>query len=127
MVMSMIPNTITDKSGITITKMTADFTSTVNAMIMAPNTMNGERKNRRSTRFTPAWAWFTSLVIRVMSVELPSVSISVNVKLWICLNNACRTPVPNPDAAFAEKYWAVMEQTSPMMPSAIRTRHIFTM
>ena len=125
--MSMMPNTMTDKSGITTTKISAAFTSTVNAMTIAPNTMNGERRNRRSTRFTPDCAWLISLVILVISVELPTVSISVNVKLWMCLKRACLTPVPKPAAAFAEKYCAVIEQTSPMMPSAIRTRHIFTM
>ena len=49
----MTPNTITERTGITMTKITAAFTSTVNAMIIAPNTINGERRNRRSTRFTP--------------------------------------------------------------------------
>ena len=53
MVTSMIPNTITESTGITTTKIMAAFTSTVKAMIMAPNTMNGERRKRRSTRFTP--------------------------------------------------------------------------
>ena len=77
----MIPNTITDKSGITTTKINAAFTSTVNAMIIAPNTINGDRRNRRRTRFTPDCAWLISLVIRVISVELPIVSISVKVKL----------------------------------------------
>ena len=67
-----------------------------------------------------------SLVILVISVELPIVSISVKVKLWICSKSACLTPVPNPAAAFAEKYCAVIEHTSPIIPSAISTRHIFT-
>ena len=68
-----------------------------------------------------------SLVSRVISVELPSSSISVNVSVWMCRNNACRTPVPKPEAAFAEKYWAVIEQTRPISPRAISTKHIFTM
>ena len=77
----MIPNTITDSRGITITKITAASASTVNAMIIAPNTIKGERRNSLSTRFTPDCAWLISLVILVISVELPITSISVNVKL----------------------------------------------
>ena len=47
---------IRDNSGITTTKITADFTSTVNAITIAPNTINGERRKSRSTIFTPACA-----------------------------------------------------------------------
>ena len=39
---------------IVTTKTRAAFPSTVNAIIIAPNTINGERRNRRRTRFTPA-------------------------------------------------------------------------
>ena len=125
-VTSMIPNTISERSGIVTTNTSAAFTSTVNAMIIAPNTMNGERRNNRKTRFTPDWIWLISLVIRVINVDVPNWSISVNVNFWICSNNPCLIPVPTPVAAFAAKYCAVMEQTSPMIPSAISTKHIFT-
>ena len=50
---SMMPNTTTDSSGMVTTNTSAAFTSIVNAMTIAPNTINGERKNRRRTRFTP--------------------------------------------------------------------------
>ncbi len=73
----MMPNTTMDSSGIATTKISAALTSTVNAMIIAPNTMNGERSNRRSVRLTPFCNWFTSLVIRVISVLVPIVSSSV--------------------------------------------------
>ena len=43
----------------------------------------------------------------------------------MCSNKACLTPVPNPEAAFAEKYCAVIEHTSPISPSAMSTMHIF--
>ena len=73
----MMPNTTMESSGIATTKMNAAFTSTVNAMTIAPNTMNGERSNRRSVRLTPFCSWFTSLVMRVISVLVPIVSSSV--------------------------------------------------
>ena len=40
-------------SGVATRKITASFTSTKNAMTIAPTTMNGERKNRRKPKFTP--------------------------------------------------------------------------
>ena len=52
-VTTMMPNTTMDNNGIAATNTSAAFTSMVNAMIMAPNTMKGERRNRRSTMFTP--------------------------------------------------------------------------
>ena len=42
-----------DKSGIVITNTSAAFTFTVNAMTMAPNTINGERRKSLRIRFTP--------------------------------------------------------------------------
>ena len=123
-VIIMMPNTTRDSSGIAATNTRAAFTSTVKAMIMAPNTIKGERKNRRSTMFTPFCTWLASLVILVISVEVPTVSISVKERLWIWANRACFIWAAKPTAAFAAKYCAVMEQVSPMMPSAISTRHI---
>ena len=77
MLTSIIPNTTIDNAGIVTTKVMADLTSIVNDMIIAPNTINGERKNKRSTRLTPVWIWLISLVIRVSSVDVPIVSISL--------------------------------------------------
>ena len=45
----------------------------------------------------------------------------------MCSKRAWRTPVPNPAAAFAAKYWAVIEHTSPISPSATSTKHILMM
>ena len=73
----------------------------VNAMTVAPSTMNGERKNRRSTRFTPDWAWLMSLVRRVMSVAVPMRSSAENGSACKCENAACRSCVANPAAARA--------------------------
>ena len=56
----------------------ADFTSIVKDIIIAPNTINGERKNSLSTMFTPVCNWFISAVILVTKVEVPIVSASVN-------------------------------------------------
>ena len=81
-----MPKTMTASTGIATAKTSAALTSIVNAIIIAPNTINGERKNRRSTRLTPFCTWLMSLVIRVISVDVPMVSISVKERLWICLN-----------------------------------------
>ena len=101
------------------TKMKAAFTSMVKAMIMAPNTIKGERRNSRSTILTPFCTWFTSEVIRVIMVDVPRVSISVKERLWMWLKRACFNPVEKPTAALAAKYCAVIEQTRPINPSAI--------
>ena len=72
------------------TKISAAFTSMVNAIIIAPNTMNGERINRRRTMLTPDCTWLISLVMRVISVEVPSSSISDQVRLCIWENSVGR-------------------------------------
>ena len=48
-----MPNTITARTGIAATNISAALTSIVNAIIIAPNTINGERKNNLNTRLTP--------------------------------------------------------------------------
>ncbi len=48
--------------------------SMVKARIRLPNTMKGERRKSRSAMFTPFCTWFTSLVMRVMRVEVPTPS-----------------------------------------------------
>ena len=120
----MIPNTTTESRGIVTTKISAALTSMVNAMIIAPNTMHGERRNRRRTILTPFCTWLISLVILVIRVEVPMVSISVKESPWIWENNACRSFVENPTAAFAAKYCAVAEHTSPIMPRLTMSRHM---
>ena len=122
--MSIIPNTTTESAGIVTTKVMADFTSMVNAIIIAPNTINGDLKNNLSTRLTPVCIWLISLVIRVSNVDVPIVSISVYDSEVMCLNNALLSPVPKPVAALAEKYWAVNEQVRPIIPRSTITRHI---
>ena len=76
MLISIMPNTTKESRGIAAAKISADFTSMVKAMIMAPNTINGERRNRRSVRLTPDCTWLTSLVILVIRVAVPWASIS---------------------------------------------------
>ena len=126
MLSAITPNTTIESAGMVTTNVMADFTSMVNDMIMAPNTMNGERRNSLSTMLTPVCTWFVSLVILVSSVDVPMLSISVYESDVICLNRSFRSAVPNPVAAFAEKYWAVIEHTRPIIPKSIMTRHIFT-
>ena len=72
-----MPNTITHSTGIVTAKTIAALTSTVKAMIMAPNTTKGDRSSRRSVILIPFCTWLISLVILVIRVEVPMVSISV--------------------------------------------------
>ena len=59
----------------TATKTSATFASTVNAIAIAPKTMKGERRKRRSVMLTPVCTWLISLVMRVIIVEAPISSI----------------------------------------------------
>ena len=120
----MIPKTTTESRGMVTTKIRAAFTSMVNAMIIAPNTIQGERRNRRSTILAPFCTWLISLVILVMRVEVPMVSISVKESPWMWENNTCLSWEEKPTAAFAAKYCAVAEQTSPMTPRLTMSRHM---
>ena len=74
MLTSMMPNTTTDSTGMAAANHSAARLSTVKAMIIAPNTTKGERSSRRSARFRPVCTWFISEVMRVMMVEVPTVS-----------------------------------------------------
>ncbi len=67
----MIPMTTTARAGMVTVKISAHFTSTLKAMIMAPKTMMGERKKRRSTMLTPFCTWLTSALMRVIMVDVP--------------------------------------------------------
>ena len=127
MLIAMTPNTTRLSAAITATKISAARTSIVNAINIAPNTTNGERRNRRSVIFTPVCVWLTSLVRRVIIVDVPSASIFENDSFCKCANSAWRTPVAKPVAAFAEKYCAVIDETSPTAASASRIRHILKM
>ena len=46
-----------------------------NAIAIAPKTMKGERRKRRSVMLTPVCTWLMSLVMRVIIVEVPISSI----------------------------------------------------
>ena len=72
-----MPVTASASSGMRARKISAVFTSTVKAITIAPITTKGERSSRRSVMFTPVCTWFMSVVIRLMSVGVPSVSSSV--------------------------------------------------
>ena len=67
----MIKKTTAANTGIAAAKISAQETLTVNAMTIAPNTINGLRSNRRSARFSPFWIWLISSVRRVISVPVP--------------------------------------------------------
>ena len=68
--------TTTRSTGMVTAKGRAARTSTVKAMIMAPKTTKGERRNSRRNMLMPFCTWFTSLVIRLIRVEVPMASIS---------------------------------------------------
>ena len=74
MLRSMMPNTTTDSTGMANANHSAACASMVKAMIMAPNTTKGERKSSRKARFSPVCTWFMSLVMRVIRVEMPTLS-----------------------------------------------------
>ena len=76
MLISIIPNTTIAKRGIVTAKMRAKRTSIVNAIIIAPKTINGERINRRRNMFIPVCTEFMSPVILVIRVDVPSLSVS---------------------------------------------------
>ena len=116
----MMPKTITASTGIATTKMSAAFTLIVKAMIIAPKTMKGERRKRRRKRLTPFCTWLMSEVMRVMRVPVPALSRSENPKDWMWSKRVCRIAVDTPTAAFAAKYWAVIEAARPRSPSKIR-------
>ena len=119
-----MPNTTSDSSGIVTTKTSAALQSIVNAIIIAPNTTNGDRKNKRKNRFRPFCTWLMSLVIRVIRVEVPCVSISVNESDWMCAKSALRSRAEKPTAAFAAKNCAVMLHRSPTSAKTIKMPHI---
>ena len=53
MQLNIMPNTTANRSGMMTAKTHALFTSIVKAMIIAPNTTNGDRSSSRSARFSP--------------------------------------------------------------------------
>ena len=105
-------------SGVATRKMSVNFTLMVSAMMREPSTTNGERSKRRKTRLTPACAWSTSAVRRVMRPLEPRRSSSACESVLTCLNSAERTAAPNPTAALAAKNCAVIEQTRPSTPNS---------
>ena len=120
----MMPKTTIDNRMIAPTKLSAALKSIVNAMIMAPNTTNGERRNSLSAILTPFCSRLISLVIRVIIVEVPIVSTSEKERPCRWENRACLSFVAKPTAALALKYCAVTAQVSPMRASKNRSRHI---
>ena len=113
----MMANTTINSRIVVQTNIMAEGTSSLNAIIMAPNTTKGERSSSLRVRFSPCCTWFISLVMRVMRVEVPMSSSSVWESLPICSKRAWRRAVTKPTDAFAAKYWAVTEHTSPMNAS----------
>ena len=120
MVINRIANTTTASAGITMTKGIAAFASTVNAITIAPNTTNGERRNRRRNMLIPFCTWLMSFVIRLIKVEVPRVSISLKERVLIWANKSFRKSRPVETADFAAKYCAVIAKPNPMIPSRTR-------
>lgn len=119
-----MPNTTTERAGMTTTKVSADFASTVKAIIIAPITTKGERSSRRSVRFKPFCTLSMSLVRRVIRVEEPMPSSCEYEKEPMRSNTAWRSFLTKEVEALAAKYWAVIEKMSPTAPSSTSTPHI---
>jgi hypothetical protein len=122
--MYITPNTTKDSKGIVTQKVVADLTSIVKATTIAPNTINGERKNSLKTIFTPVCSWLMSEVILVINVDVPIVSASVKENFCMCSISAERNLTANPTDALAEKYWAISEHVKPTNPSNAIKPHI---
>ena len=74
-VISIIPNTTIARIGIVHRKINAHLKSIVKAIIIAPNTTKGERKNNLKNKFIPDCTWLISDVILVINVDVPILSI----------------------------------------------------
>ena len=74
MLISIIPKTIIARIVIVTTNIIAKRTLIVNVIIIAPNTINGERIKRRKKRLTPVCTVLTSAVSLVISVDVPILS-----------------------------------------------------
>ena len=72
-----MPKTTIERSGIATVNISADLTSTVKAIIIAPKTTKGERKSKRRHKLSPVCTLSASVVRRLIIVDSPRVSISV--------------------------------------------------
>ena len=122
---SITANTTAASTGTATVNTTAEPESTVNAIITAPKTTNGERKTRRRVRFVPVCTWLISPVSLVIRVDAPSESSCENESLSICENSLLLISVAKPTAAFAEKYCATIAHKSPPTAKSANTPHIF--
>ena len=120
---SIIPNTATHSTDIATANTPPAVMFIKNAIIIAPNTINGERINSLNTRFTPDCIWFTSLVILVIIFEVPSPSISLYERVCIFENKSCLSSFEKPTAARAAKYCAATALIKPTTPSPTKIRH----
>ena len=83
MLASRMAKTTIRSAGMVTAKGRAARKSTVKAMTMAPITTKGERRNRRRNILIPFCTWLTSLVIRLIRVEVPMESISGKEKAFM--------------------------------------------
>ena len=96
----------------------------VKAITIAPNTTKGERRRSLRERLSPLCTWLMSPVSLVIRVGTPMRSRSENESSWTCAKRALRSLVEHPTDAFAAKYCAVMEQTIPITPRAIKIKNL---
>ena len=107
-------------------KKSASLASMVKAITMAPSTKNGERITSRIIIATESCAWLMSLVMRVMSEGVPSLSSSAWEKRLICRKKALRSSVPNPWEQRAAQYWQISAHMSPNAPKKNSNTPIFS-
>ena len=89
----------------------------VKAITMEPMARNGLRVASRINMFTPFCTWFTSLVMRVTRLPVPSWSSSRPEKRSTWLNTWLRRLAPKPNAATLAKYWQVQPASPPSTAS----------
>ena len=119
-------NTMTDSRSIVNTNITDTRAFTAKAIIIAPNTIKGERRNRRRNRLSPFCTWFMSPVMRVISVSSPIASRREASSAYICAIRSRRIRAAQPVAARAAKYCAAKLHTRPVSASASsRKKHCF--
>ena len=102
-------------------KTSAEGTSMVNAIIIAPKTMMGLLSRSLRDILIPVCTWLISEVMRVISVEVPFLSTS-DASIPIIREKSLLLRVPDtPTAAFAAKYCAVIATISPAAASSTST------
>ena len=88
------------------------------AMTSEPAMMNGARVSRRIIIATDCCTMLVSLVMRVISEGVPSLSSSACERVLMCAKSARRILVPTPCDALEAKYWVNIALDQPSTASS---------